>query len=175
MKQKVFEAKVKVIFLCIRNSRSRTPLAVVQDYLGSAKRSLKLAKRLKTNKRAVKDVKRDIQVAKLIISELKKSDDLQEIEKRLIQQRFECHVCEKTFTETGMKVNIMHVGKADTESRYNLCNACYEKRHDISELDTVYFSCVNCGNILPHNVLEKTDNGWQCQEPYGPCWEDLRR
>ncbi len=172
MKQKVFEEKVRLILFCVGKDRFRTPLEAAQGYLGAAEETLKLAKQLKAAKRAVKDVKRDIKVVKLIISELEQSDDLLEIEKRLlIKQCFRCHVCEKTFTESDMKVGIMHVGRADTESRYNLCNACYQNRHKISELETVCFTCLHCRNALEHYVLEKTDDGWQCRKPYGFCFQ----
>lgn len=87
MKRKVFEQKAEFILLCIRKDRFRTPLAVAQGYLGGAKRTLKLAKRLKAAKRAVKDVKRDIKVAKRIVLELEHSDDLRAIENKLLGRR----------------------------------------------------------------------------------------
>ena len=90
MKKEVFNQKVEFIFLCIRMRRFRTPIGVVQGYLGGAKRTLKPAKRLKASKRAVKDVKRDIKVAKRILSELEYSDDLRAIENKLLRRHTQC-------------------------------------------------------------------------------------
>ncbi|MXV74507.1 hypothetical protein F4Z99_09530 [Candidatus Poribacteria bacterium] len=84
--------------------------------------------------------------------------------------KYKCHVCEQSFIKKDMKTYIMHEGKADTESRYNLCQQCHQLRGEMSDLETVFFLCTHCRNTLPHYVLEKTDEGWQCQKPYGSCY-----
>lgn len=96
-------------------------------------------------------------------------DVYNEYHARKPEPKYRCHVCENTFTETRMKVGIMNEGQAKTESRYNLCLGCYRLRGEISDLETVFFQCVHCRNTLPHYVLEKIGDGWQCKEPMGPC------
>lgn len=84
------KSKVKNICMCIRNDIFWTPLASSQNYKKAAKKILKHAKRRtdiepKQLKRLIKDIKKDIEVASMIISELKVNADPYHAERKLLK------------------------------------------------------------------------------------------
>lgn len=91
MKKTVFEKKVEDIHLCIRGDRFWVPLAAAQNYLKAAKKTLKIAKRRnikpkKVKRRLIKDIKRDIKVASMFVSELKTTADVDRVKNKLMRR-----------------------------------------------------------------------------------------